>query len=126
MTIAVPRPAGPPYLNASLSDSAAVSPWTSGPGDVLGGGRLVGERRAEALEQPLEVLARGPWSAVRISSSWTAVAVWVIGIVAAVVELGRARAARPEVEEEVALEEQARADLDLGVGVDRLALLVDA
>ena len=35
-TIAESRPAGPPYLKASLSDSAAVSPWTIG---VLGRGR---------------------------------------------------------------------------------------
>ena len=44
---------------------------------------------------------------------------------AAVLELWRARAARPQVEEEVALEEEPRPDIDLGVRVDRLALLVN-
>ena len=52
----------------------------------------------------------GAWSAVRTSSSWTAVAVWVTGMCRRR-ELGGARASRPKVEEEVALEEEARADL---------------
>ena len=63
-------------------------------------------------------------SAVSTWSSWTGVAVWLTGIVVAVVELRRRRRARREVDEEVALEEDARADLGVRVVVDRPALVL--
>ena len=94
-------------------------------GDVLGRGRLVGERRAEPGERPLQALARR-----RLERREDLVDLDRRRRLgdrdrAAVGELRRARAARIEVEEEVALEEEARADLDRRVLVDRLALVVD-
>ncbi len=94
--------------------------------DVVRRGRLVRQRGAEARERLLQALAR--WRLQRRQH--------LVDLhgrrrlrhrdVLAVVEDRGARAARVDVEEEVALQEQARPDLDRRVGVDRLARLVDA
>ena len=63
------------------------------------------------------------WSAASRSPNWTGAAVWVVGIVPlAVLEGRRGGRAGLDVDEEVALEEDARPDLELGVLVDRQAL----
>ena len=68
-------------MNASLSDSAAVSPWTIVVlVDVVLGRRLVGKGRTEAFEEALEALRCGSLRIARTSSSWTAVEVCVIGM----------------------------------------------
>ena len=94
-------------------------------GDVGGGGRLVGERRTEPLQRLLKPLAIG-----LLERGQDLVDLHCRSRLAdrdrvAVAELGRARAARGQVEEEVALEEQPRADLDRRVLMDRLTLVVD-
>ena len=69
-------------------------------------------RRRARRAGPLQVLARvSLWSAVSTWSSCTGVAVWVTGIVSPSSMRRRRRRARREVDEEVALEEDARADL---------------
>ena len=52
--------------------------------------------------------------------------VWATGIVSPLAREWALGLPGLDVEEEVALEEDARADLDLGVAVDRLAVVVDA
>ena len=89
---------------------------------VLAGQRLAVERGAVALDAgPGGCLRVSAWSAVSTWSSWTGLAVCVIGIVPPSGTFARARRARLEVDEEVALEEDARAHLHLGVLVDRQA-----
>ena len=93
---------------------------------VVGRGRLVGERRCRSPRAAAGGRgARAAWSAVSTSSSWTAVEVWVIGMSPPSSSSGALGLPGLQVEEEVALEEQPRADRDLGVVVDRLALVVD-
>ena len=118
-------PAGPPYLKASFSDSAAVSPWTIASWvAVVRGGRLVGQARSRSPRA-----GAGGRRALRLAERRQNLVELDGGRglrdrdLAAVLELRRAGAARPHVEEEVALEEEPRPDLELGVRVDRLALL---
>ncbi len=76
-------PPSPPYSKESLIASAGGLALDVGVlAAVLGGGRLVVERGAVALAAASDRFSRsGACSVVRIWSSWTAVEVWVIGIV---------------------------------------------
>ena len=88
-----PRPARPSARSSSAALRPSSTPWRSS---------------RESL-----------CSDVRTSSSCTGVAVWVILIVSPESSSARARRARLEVDEEVALEEDARADLGRRVLVQR-------
>ena len=92
---------------------------------VLGGGRLVGQRGAVAVEQPLEAVAR-----VGLQRGQDLVELHGRGGLGrrdrvAVAQRRRLGRARREVDELVALEEDARPDLQRRVLVDRQAGLVD-
>ena len=119
-TCAVERSAAGMSSSASLKDSAAVCPRASG--EDSASCSAVGsefKRRVEALQHALEVLAR-----VALQRRQDLVELHRRGRLGdldrvAGVELGRARRARLEVDEEVALEEDARPDLGRRVLVQR-------
>ena len=67
----------------------------------------------------------GACSEVRTWSNWTELGGLVLGDERAAVELGRARAARVQVDEQVALEEEARAQLHRRVLADRQGAVLE-
>ena len=102
--------------SASLNDRDAV--WPRADGSAAASSAAVGlelnavlSPSSSALRSSRESLC----SEVRTSSSCTGVAVWEIFIVPPEGISGDARRARLEIDEEVALEEDARADLGRGV-----------
>ncbi len=92
---------------------------------VFGGARLAGESFAVAFEQAAEVGAHRRLQRRQHLVELNRYRGAADRDRAATVHLGRAGAARVEVDEEVALEEDPRSDLGVGVAVDRTALLFD-
>ena len=92
---------------------------------VLGRGGLAVERVAVALEQLLQVLAGGGLERAQHLVELHRRRGLGLADRAAVGQVGRAGGAGPDVHEEVALQEDPRADLQPRVAVDRQALLLD-
>ena len=90
------------------------------------GAAVLDQRVAELLEEDLEVARGRPdWSVVRTWSSCTEADVWVTGKMWSVGASGDSGLPGLHVDEQVALEEQARAQLEGRVLLDRQALVVD-
>ena len=119
-TIAESRSAGTPYAIAEFRASAAVFPCVDG--GWTASSAAVGSA-VRAVPNSCSVVCRlrrvSCCSEVSTWSNCTGVAVWSTGIVSPSEIVGATGVPGLQVDEEVALEEDARADLELGVLVDR-------